>query len=159
MKTRTAFGIAFTAGWLSEYYLDVDRGYARRVELRQQTRKTYRLGMHRLARLLRHSSSEAAGAVERVIHTNPGPPADDLTLLDRVKSEVFKHHDIPKGALTLDAAGGVVTVHGQVPDADEMIAIVDAIHRVPGVVAVRNLLHRPGTVAPNKAASLRASAT
>jgi osmotically-inducible protein OsmY len=77
--------------------------------------------------------------------------------VDRVKSEIFEHPGLPKGDLNFEAREGVVTVHGQVAEGAQIHAIEKAIRRVPGVLGVRNLLHLPGTPAPNKAAALRVS--
>jgi hypothetical protein len=48
-------------------------------------------------------------------------------------------------------------VHGEVADGAHIDAIEKAIRKVPGVLGVRNLLHLPGTPAPNKEAALRVS--
>jgi hypothetical protein len=69
---------------------------------------------------------------------------DDATLLDRVRSELFRDPELPKGDINLSAANGVVELRGQVaPDLIEDIGTRAAA--VEGVVRVENLLHAPGT--------------
>jgi osmotically-inducible protein OsmY len=80
-------------------------------------------------------------------------PADDLTLRDRVESEVFRNPDLPKGRINFDVESGVVTIRGQVDNAYQIANVEKAVLKVPGVSGVENLLHVDGTPAPNKAGS------
>jgi osmotically-inducible protein OsmY len=51
----------------------------------------------------------------------------------------------------VDSCGGVVGLRGVVDDAEAAAGIGRATAAVPGVVAVRDYLHPPGTPAPNLA--------
>jgi len=53
---------------------------------------------------------------------------------------------------------GRATLRGQVHDGAQMQAVQEAVASAPGVRMVESWLHLPGEPAPNKAASLRASA-
>ena len=53
---------------------------------------------------------------------------------------------------------GRATLRGQVRDEAQMRAVQEAVASAPGVRTVQSWLHLPGEPAPNKAASLRASA-
>jgi osmotically-inducible protein OsmY len=86
-------------------------------------------------------------------------PADDLTLRDRVESEVFRNPDLPKGRINFDVESGVVTIRGQVDNAYQIANVEKAVLKVPGVAGVENLLHVAGTPAPNKAGSRKSASS
>jgi osmotically-inducible protein OsmY len=58
--------------------------------------------------------------------------------------------------LTIDANERVVTLRGQVADRDTALDIEHRVRATSGVDDVVNLLHVPGTPAPNKVDALRA---
>jgi hypothetical protein len=90
-------------------------------------------------------------------HTEPlAPPADDLTLVDRVKSELG--HALPHDRVSLDIADGVLELRGELDNEADIENLIDMICEVPGVTTLVSLLHLPGEPAPNKAAALDASA-
>jgi hypothetical protein len=67
---------------------------------------------------------------------------EDATLLDRVRSELFRDPALPKGQINVGAANGVVELRGAVdPELIEDIGI--RVAAVEGVVRVDNLLHAP----------------
>jgi len=67
---------------------------------------------------------------------------DDATLLDRVRSELFRDQALPKGRINLGAANGVIELRGAVPP--ELIEDIGTrVAAVEGVVRVENLLHPP----------------
>jgi BON domain-containing protein len=67
---------------------------------------------------------------------------EDATLLDRVRSELFRDPALPKGRINVGAANGVVELRGAVePALIEDIGI--RVAAVEGVVRVENLLHAP----------------
>jgi len=148
---------AFVAGVAFAYHLDPERGHARRVRSRERIGGGLRHLSRRMGRALRYTAGRTEGIVLKVIPRKAKPPADDNTLVDRVKSEIFADSRLPKGDLNFEAIKGVVTVHGKVVDGEHIDAIERAVRNVPGVLDVRNLLHLPGAPAPNKAAALRAS--
>ncbi len=148
---------AFVAGVAFAYYLDPERGHARRVRSRGRIGAALRHLSRRTGRAVRYTAGQAEGIVLKVMPRKTEPPADDNTLVDRVKSEIFADPELPKGDLNFEAMKGVVTVHGEVADRPHIDAIEKAIRKVPGVLGVRNLLHLPDTPAPNKEAALRVS--
>lgn len=83
--------------------------------------------------------------------------ADDHTLEQRVQSTIFRDHREARGAVAVDVQEGVVSLRGQLDDARVIAALEREAARVPGVAGVLNLLHEPGTVAPNKAEAIEAS--
>lgn len=78
------------------------------------------------------------------------PLVDDETLVARVRSEVLRDHALKAGEIHVDAYEGCVTLRGQLEPAEIRRLVHDA-SRVAGVREVRNFLHTPGTLPPNKA--------
>ncbi|MGX6448586.1 BON domain-containing protein [Patulibacter sp. S7RM1-6] len=66
---------------------------------------------------------------------------DDRTLTDRVKSEIFRPVDAPKGDVVVDAEGGIVHLRGSVVSAAQRDQLVTAARAVDGVLRVEDLLH------------------
>jgi len=139
------------AGAIAVYFLDPERGRARRAQFVDWSGARLRRGWHNLNQLGARTGSNAAAFPQRMVRLRSGPrPADDLTLRDRVESEVFGNPDVPKGRINLDVESGVVTIRGQLDNALQIAAVEKAVLRVPGVHGVENLLHVNGTAAPNK---------
>ena len=140
------------AGAVTVYFFDPERGRARRALFIDWSGARLRRGRRALDQLLKRTSDGAAGVPLSMVQPQTGPrPADDLTLRDRVESEVLRSPDLPKGKINFDVESGVVTVRGQVDNALRIARIEKAVLRVPGVRGVENLLHVSGTPAPNKA--------
>jgi hypothetical protein len=73
---------------------------------------------------------------------------DDQTLADRVRSEIFRSHDAPKGSVSIDVQAGVAYLRGEVSDMDWIDRLGKATGKVQGINGVKNLLHTPGTPSP-----------
>jgi hypothetical protein len=142
------------------YLFDPERGRARRALLADWLGARARRGVRAVNQLGARTSNSAAAFPQRMVQLRSprAKPADDLTLRDRVESEVFRNPDLPKGRINFDVESGVVTVRGQVENAYQIANVEKAVLKVPGVAGVENLLHVSGTPAPNKAES-RQSAT
>lgn len=145
--------IGAAVGALTAYLLDPVRGKSRRAIAVDWTRAQLRRGMETVNRLGRYSSNTAAALPHRMvsISSRPRPAEDDLTLRDRVESEVLRDPDVPKGQINFDVENGIVTIRGAVDNAFRISTIEKAVFQVPGVIGVENLLHVAGTPAPNKA--------
>ena len=96
------------------------------------------------------------GTIAQVQHARDERDNDDLTVLDRVESEVFGRSGFPKDRINADVVDGRLTLRGQLDSEAEIRAVIQASGEVPGVVAVISYLHLPGTPAPNKADALEA---
>jgi uncharacterized protein YunC (DUF1805 family) len=141
------------------YLFDPDRGKARRARTRDRFMgMTRRIGK-RLGRLGRRVGSEAYGLKQKAAYSGREPKElDDTTLAHKVESEIFRNPDIPKGQIVVNVEEGVVVLRGALaPEHAEAVAAMAAA--VPGVRGVENLLHLPGTPAPNKASAREASKT
>ena len=150
--SRLAVLAGAAAGAVAVYFFDPERGRARRTQFVDWSGARLRRGWSALNQLGARTGSSAAAFPQRMVSLRSGPrPADDLTLRDRVESEVFRNGDLPKGQINLDVESGVVTIRGQVENAFQIASVEKAVWKVPGVVGVENLLHVDGTPAPNTA--------
>jgi hypothetical protein len=143
--------LAVAGGALLAYLMDPDRGRARRALTADRIGATGRRTARQLGRLGRRTDATIRGWLARARHLGPSgrPDPDDVTLAHRVETEVFRDPEVPKGRMNVNVENGVVVVRGSVDD-EAMIATIERrIQRIPGVVGVRNLLHRNGTPAPN----------
>ncbi len=103
-----------------------------------------------LIQTARRSTARASGRARQVLRrTSENPEGlDDATLVDRVESEIFRDPAVPKGRLNINAEQGRVVLRGQVDQPEQISALDAAVRQVPGVRDVENLLHLPGTPAP-----------
>ena len=151
MGRIVGMGLAAAAGAAAAYFLDPDRGRARRNQTRDQAMSKVRGGKQSVEGAATAASAQASGAAQKAAAAarEEEPPANDQTLARKVETEIFRDEDAPKGQVDVDAADGVVTLRGQV-DSDDMIEKLEkATRKVTGVKDVQNLLHKPGEPAPN----------
>ncbi|HZQ38274.1 MAG TPA: BON domain-containing protein [Dehalococcoidia bacterium] len=140
------------------YLFEPDAGRRHRALLRDKAASFWRRGRRRARRLSRRGTHTLQGQWGRI--TRPGhsdEPVDSVTLTQRVESEVFRDPTLPKGRINVNAENGVIELRGQLDSAEQIERIVARVRQVPGVLDVANLMHLPGTPAPNKAAAIRAS--
>ena len=158
--TRLSVLTGAIAGAAAVYFFDPERGRARRAMLNDWVGARVRRGWRTVNEISARTGSSAAAFPQRMVQLRSmrPRPADDLTLRDRVESEVFRNSDLPKSQINFDVESGVVTIRGQVDNAYQIANVEKAVLKVPGVAGVENLLHVDGTPAPNKAES-RQSAT
>jgi hypothetical protein len=137
------------------YLFDPEKGRARRALLADWLGARARRGWRTVNQISARTGTTAAAFPQRMVQLRSvrPRPADDLTLRDRVESEVFRNPDLPKGQINLDVESGVVTIRGQVENAYQIANVEKAVLKVPGVAGVENLLHVDGTPAPNKSQS------
>ena len=140
------------AGAAAVYFFDPQRGRARRAQFVDWSNARLRRGWRALNQLGAKTTSNAGAVPKRMVSLRSGArPVDDLTLRDRVESEVFRNPDLPKGQINFDVASAIVTIRGQVDNAFQISTVEKAVLKVPGVNGVENLVHVVGTPAPNKA--------
>ena len=150
--SRLAILAGAAAGAVAVYFFDPERGRARRAQFIDWSGARLRRGWRALNQLGARTGATAAAFPQRMVSLRSGPrPADDLTLRDRVESEVFRNADVPKGQINIDVESAVVTIRGQVDNALQIASVEKAVLKVPGVAGVENLLHVDGTPAPNTA--------
>jgi osmotically-inducible protein OsmY len=146
MKRLLFFG---AIGAALAYFFDPDQGARRRNVTRDRLGRLVREGSERGERLGRFAGGHAEGVAYRATHPQPeNVEPDDVTLVNRIESEVFRDRDAEKGQVNINAVGGVVFLRGQLDREDRIKKLEAAVRRVPGVKDVRNLLHVPGKAAP-----------
>src|SRR5262245_5768564 len=146
--------VAVAVGAALAYVFDPVRGRRRRAELKDRGRATVRREVRAVERQGRYGRGRAEGVIHKLRHPRPHVPDDDTTLVDKIRSEVLGHVDGPH--LTIDVNDRVVTLRGEVPDEHRAQQVGHDVRATPGVIDVVNLLHQPGTPAPNKADALGA---
>jgi len=147
--------LAGIAGAAAAFLLDPARGRARRARFADQGRSAVRHAGHRAERVGRRLRSDVGGklAAARAARAPSVAPADDVTIADRVRSELFRDPEIPKEDLSINVERGVVVLRGEIPEGGMRSRIVDEVERIDGVWGVRDLLHLPGEPAPTEVAS------
>ena len=143
-KTRVRTGvlllgtaIGFVLGRLTER--------PRRAELRDRTAGMFRRTGRRATRLGRYTVSQARGVTQRATHVREKrKDYDDATLADKIRSEIFRSADVPKGQININVQNGVVQLRGEVPRPELIDDLVAQVRRIQGVEDVENLLHVPG---------------
>ncbi|HSK92898.1 MAG TPA: BON domain-containing protein [Candidatus Angelobacter sp.] len=144
------------AGAAAALLLDPARGRSRRARLADQAAATVRRGARITERAVRRVRGEVSGRMSAMRHANSegDPFPDDVTLSDRVQSELFRDERIPKGQLNVNVERGIVVLRGEVPDESMRADLAQRVEAMPGVWAVRNLLHLPGETAPHEAVAV-----
>ena len=136
-------------GALIAYFLDPTSGRRRRAVTRDRTTGTVRSGGRQAARVGRTVASEAYGVTQKVTHLREEEKDyDDVTLAQKVQSEIFRDPNVPKGKIDINAQEGVIVLRGEVESSDLIDELVDRTRKIQGVREVENLLHLPGTAAP-----------
>jgi osmotically-inducible protein OsmY len=157
---RTTFVVAGSAaaGAVGAYLLDPAMGRSRRAQLSQRAGAVARRSARRAEQKARYAQGKAVGAAHNVAGAvaAEAPAANDQTLAEKIRSEVFGKAEYPKDKLTVSVEGGVASLRGEVLANDTIDRIEQDVRKVDGVVDVVNLLHLPGQPPPNKEAALRA---
>jgi len=154
MRSRSSFPFFLAAaigGAALAYYLDGQNGRRRRHVMRDKALSASKHANRRGRKLVHHVSSDARGYVERAKHVRGRTEElDDSTLVDKVESIVFRHRDVPKGQVNVNAENGVVFLRGEVERPELVGALEARVRKVRGVKGVENLLHTPGNALPKR---------
>jgi len=97
---------------------------------------------------VKRATNTMKGAVHSATPHFGSDDADDGTLADRVRSEIFRDHDAPKGGVSVDVQAGVAYLRGEVPDEQWIERFAKDARKVRGISGVKNLLHTHGTPTP-----------
>jgi hypothetical protein len=141
-------GIAI--GALLEYFVDPKAGRRRRHTARDRARSRLRRNERRALVRARRAESHAVGVARRTVNARrrAEEPADDLTLAQKVESQLFRRAGVPKGQVSVNAEEGVVFLRGVMERQEDIERMGEEARRIAGVRAVENLVHPPGTPAP-----------
>lgn len=134
------------AGAVAAFLLDPARGRARRARLLDQGAASARRGARRAGQAATRVRSDVTGRIQaaRAGRTPDTRALDDATLVDRVRSTVFRDGSLPKGDINVNVERGIVVLRGEVPDTATRERLVADVESVDGVWSVRDLLHLPG---------------
>jgi hypothetical protein len=157
-RTLPWLAVGATAGACAMYFADPHAGRRRRALVRDRfmhlgrvlTRRVP-LRVERRMRFMRGVATGVRHDAAALVHVDGGQAlVDDETLVARVRSEVLRNRHVKAGEIHIDAYEGIVTLRGEV-GAHEISDLVTATTHVEGVRGIRNYLHTPGTLPPNKA--------
>ncbi|HEX3220846.1 MAG TPA: BON domain-containing protein [Candidatus Limnocylindria bacterium] len=136
---------AAALGALAGILLDPARGRARRARLADQSGAVARQLAQRGDRAWRTLRAQAGGTLQALRARGRETGAtDDVTVRDRVESELLGDPSVPKGAINISAERGIVVLRGEVPDEGMRTQLGERAAAVRGVWSVENLLHLPG---------------
>jgi hypothetical protein len=162
MKRMSRLVLVGLAGAAAQFFLDPHNGKRRRHEARDRGGAFFRRRSRELGQKARYAQGVAEGVPHRVAATASGKQAaefDDVTLANKVESEIFRAPDAPKGKVDVNAENGVVYLRGQLERAEQIDDLVQAAEKVGGVKEVKSLLHLPDTPAPTKDGRTRETAS
>jgi len=143
------FALGTALGALLAYLFDRQNGKRRRAMLVDRTGGLARSGRRKAARTGAGVAAEAYGVSQKVKHREEQrKDFDDATLANKVRTEIFRDADAPKGEVVVNVQEGVVQLRGEVERTELIDELVEQTRKVQGVRDVENLLHTPGTEAP-----------
>jgi osmotically-inducible protein OsmY len=134
------------------YLFDPVSGNGRRARLRDQVGASVRRAQDRADKLSRHTSNVIEGK-KAELAGDGDRSMDDATVADRIRSEVLGRPGLDAGGLVVDVQDGVAHLRGEMQDEARITEVVAMTRSVAGVRDVENLIHVPGTPAPNKQAA------
>jgi osmotically-inducible protein OsmY len=155
MKT---FLSALFVGGLLEYFLDPAGGSKRRGSLMDKVQGMMGQAGTSPQKVATYAGNQVQGKFKRAVgsqHDNDNP--DDKTLKDRVQSEVLRDPTFGDAPINFNVENGIVVIHGELPTQADIDRLVSQVKNVRDVKGVENLLHLPGTPAPNKESAIQAS--
>ena len=143
-------------GALLEYFLDPRTGRRRRHTARDRALSRMRRGERRALVRARRAELHAIGVARRTINARrrAEEQLDDVTLAQKVESQLFRRANVPKGQVSVNAEEGVVFLRGVMERQADIELMGEEARRIEGVRAVENLIHPPGTPAPHSRSRL-----
>jgi osmotically-inducible protein OsmY len=144
MRTVFSFALGAAAGAAAVQFLH-GRERARTLAGSMQSTATNKVSA---AQTRAHHATNQMKGVVHAVTPHKHEEMDDATLADRVRSEIFRPHDAPKGSVSVDVQAGVAYLRGEVPDHAWIDRFGTTARKVEGITGVKNLLHTPGTPTP-----------
>lgn len=141
-------GSGMVIGAAAAYLFDPDNGRRRRSQMMDMAAARTRRASRAAEGVGTQAMDRARGMAHEATSTSEPPPSD-RALVDKVRSEVLGGPEWRPYTINVDAVDGVVALRGQVERSEQVDQLREAVAAVPGVRAVENYLHLPGTPAPN----------
>jgi hypothetical protein len=130
-------------------FLDPRSGSRRRKLVRDRVRRTVRRRARAVERQAHYEAGKVIGLTHAIAHRHHDTPElDDVTLVRKVESELYRDRTIPKGQISINADRGIVVLRGELDDSQQIRHIENAARKIFGVRDVENLLHKPGVPVP-----------
>jgi osmotically-inducible protein OsmY len=143
------FALGGALGALVAYFFDPQNGKGRRHQFRDRGLARFRSGGRKAARVGRGVAAQTYGVAQKAQHLKEEPKDfDDATLADKVRSQVLRDAEMPKGQINVNVQNGVVQLRGEVSRRELIDELITQTRKVQGVRDVENLLHGPGEEAP-----------
>jgi len=158
-KRRRPLFVPILVGATLAYFFDPNQGTRRRAIARDKLRSWLGQGAKGAVSRAAYVGGQAYGIVQETIrpHAPDNPNPDDVTLTDRVESEIFRDPGIPKGDININTVDGVVELRGELETQQAIDDLIAKVRAIPNVNDVTSYLHTPGTPAPNKESAIEAS--
>jgi hypothetical protein len=153
MRVRTV--LAITAGGAAVWFLDPQRGRRRRAVTRDKLMSVRRRAIEAREKAMRYQAGVEAGEEARAAGAGLYHAHSYTDLREHLRGEI---HQLGLHDVNVEVDEDLrVTLRGQVDDRShaDMLATIAA---TSGIAELVDLTHRPGQVAPNKAAAVAASA-
>ena len=139
-------------GAMLAYFFDPDNGRRRRAMARDRVPAFFRRMSERAEQKGGAVAAKAEGAKQKATHLKEEekPQPDDVTLAQKVETEIFRDADVPKGQINVNAENGKIVLRGEVEKPELIKDLEKRTKKVQGVTEVENLLHTPGSPIPTK---------
>ena len=146
--------VGAAGGATGAYFLDPQQGKRRRHVAFDRLMALARRGKAEGRRKAQYAAGVAKGTTAEAAGAGDGAESlPDPALADKVRTEIFRGEDAPKGDVNVNAENGVVYLHGEVDPPAERDRLETSARQVKGVRNVVNMLHGPGEPAPAKEAA------
>jgi len=151
MPAGATLAAGAASGAAGAYFLDPQNGKRRRHVAFDRLTSLARRGAAEGERRARYAAGVAKGSAYEAAGAGDGADSlPDPDLANKVRTEIFRDRDAPKGHVNVNAENGVVYLRGQVPSAEDEKRLATQTRQIAGVRDVVDLLHTPGEPAPTK---------
>ena len=151
VSTGAAVAAGVAVGAAGAYFLDPQNGKRRRHVAFDRVMALARRGAAESERKARYAAGVAKGAAHEAGGAGDGADSlPDPDLANKVRTEIFRDAEAPKGDVNVNAENGVVYLRGEVSSAEDVQRLATQAREIKGVREVVNLLHLPGEAAPTK---------
>jgi BON domain len=151
VPTWVAVATGVAGGAAGAYFLDPQEGKRRRHVAFDRIAALLRRGKAEGERKARYAAGVARGAAYETAGAGNGAESlPDPDLANKVRSEIFRGEDAPKGDVNVNSENGIVYLRGQVESHEVANRLAEGARGISGVRDVVSLLHTPGEPAPTK---------
>jgi hypothetical protein len=149
-----AVAVGAAGGAAGAYFLDPQQGKRRRRVAFDRLMALMRRGKAEGRRKAQYAAGVAKGAAAEAAGAGEGAESlPDPALADKVRTEIFRGADVPKGDVNVNAENGVVYLRGEVDSPAQRERLETSARQVKGARDVVSMLHGHGEPAPAKEAA------